>query len=217
MKRISLGRDTSGRPLDVDSRTLAKLRAAERRLGHKFVIVQGSYRGGAGAKASAGTHDRAGVIDLRTYDLPASITPQAAVKALREAGLIAWYRTKAQGFDPHIHAIDYGNPDLHPSAANQVRAWEQGRNGLASNGPDDGPRVTVPKSLPPDPTPGVTRFLNARTLKQRRKLADGLAKNGDTAAIRRHAKRWLNRDAKAQKWAKARAASYRALRKLEVK
>lgn len=146
--RIRLGNDTSGRPLVVDHSTLAKLRLAEKRLGHTFVIVQGSWRGEDGADASAGTHDRGGVIDLRTRDLPARITPQEAVTALRRAGLIAWYRTTAQGFDPHIHAIDHGNPDLAASAVRQVTAWRNGRNGLANNGPDDGAKVPVPTQPP---------------------------------------------------------------------
>ena len=148
MELITLGLDTSGRPLVVDDRTLATLRAAQAALGFEFTIVQGSYRAGSGAAASAGTHDGGGVIDLRTWNLPAHISPQEAVRALRLAGLIAWYRTNAQGFDPHIHAIDYGNPRLAPSAARQVAAYEAGRNGLASNGPDDGPRVTIPQNPP---------------------------------------------------------------------
>ena len=152
MLKISLGVDTSGRALILDDRTLAKLRHAEARLGHTFTVVQGSYRAGDGAQASAGTHDRGGVIDLRTWNLPADIAPERAVRVLRESGLIAWYRTEAQGFDPHFHAIDYGNPDLAPAAAGQVEAWEQGYNGLASYGPDDGPRVAVPKN-PPTPEP----------------------------------------------------------------
>lgn len=151
MARVNLGTDSSGRPLVVDDRTLAKLRLAESRLGFEFTIVQGSWRGNAGAAASADTHARGGVIDLRTWNLPASISPQEAVTALRRAGLVAWYRTTAQGFDPHIHAIDYGNPDLDPSAARQVTAWEQGRNGLASNGKDDGARVPIPKDPPAEP------------------------------------------------------------------
>lgn len=151
MSRVNLGTDSSGRPLVVDDRTLAKLRLAESRLGFTFTIVQGSWRGNAGAAASADTHARGGVVDLRSWNLPASISPQEAVTELRRAGLIAWYRTTAQGFDPHIHAIDYGNPDLDPSAARQVAAWEQGRNGLASNGYDDGARVPIPKSPPREP------------------------------------------------------------------
>lgn len=144
----NLGLDTSGRPLRVDDRTLRKLRAAEAALGHTFTIVQGSFRAGAGADASGPTHDKAGVIDLRSWDLPTRISPQKAVLELRRAGLVAWYRTQAQGFDPHFHAVDRGNPDLDPSAARQVTAWEQGRNGLASNGADDGPRVPIPLDPP---------------------------------------------------------------------
>lgn len=147
MARVTLGTDTSGRPLVVDDRTLAKLRAAEASLGFTFTIVQGSYRGSAGAAASAGTHDGGGVIDLRTWNL-GSIAPETAVLHLRRAGLIAWYRTTAQGFDPHIHAIDYGNPWLSPAAVVQVRAWERGENGLASGGADDGPRVPIPTDPP---------------------------------------------------------------------
>src|SRR5690606_6636543 len=44
----------------------------------------------------------------------------------------------------------------------------------------------VDEIQPAKPTPGVTRFLNAKGLPARRRLAKGLAKNGDTAAIRRH-------------------------------
>lgn len=148
MARINLGRDTSGRPLVIDTRTRDKLRTAEAALGFEFTIVQGSYRAGSGAAASAGTHDGGGVIDLRTWNLPASISPHEAVGALRRAGFIAWYRHRGQGFDPHIHAIDYGNPWLHHSAAAQVRMWEQGFNGLASWGRDDHPVRNIPKAVP---------------------------------------------------------------------
>ena len=148
MDTVNLGRDSSGRPLVVDRRTLDKLRLAEQRLGVRFTIVQGSWRAGQGAVASAGTHDRGGVVDLRTWDLPAHLSMTRVLTELRRAGLIAWYRTKAQGFDPHIHAVDNGNPDLASGAAAQVRAWANGLNGLASGGPDDGPRVPIPSAPP---------------------------------------------------------------------
>ena len=66
-------------------------------------------------------------------------------------------------------------------------------------------------------TPGVTRFLNAKGLPARRRLAAGLAKNGDTPAIRRIAKNWLKFDQRAVKNRKKRARAYRNLRKHEVK
>jgi hypothetical protein len=194
VKRINLGKDSSGRALVIDGRTHRKLQAAERRLGHKLTIVQGSFRGGAGAAASAGTHDMAGVVDLRTWDLPTGSTPQQVVRVLRECGLIAWYRTKAQGFDPHIHAIDHGNPGLAPSAARQVTAWQQGLNGLASNGPDDGPRIPVPKRVPRKPTPNITAFRVAPTVGLRRAAARRIVKRG-AAVDKRNARAWLAADA----------------------
>lgn len=148
LKRITLGSDSSGRPLVLDERTHAKYREACRRLGFALTIVQGSYRGTGGAAASAGTHNRGGVIDIRTWNIPAEIGVTRVVRVLRECGLIAWYRTKAQGFDPHIHAIDHGNPELDPSAAAQVTQWRNGTNGLRSRGPDDGPRIPVPTEVP---------------------------------------------------------------------
>ncbi|WP_052336337.1 hypothetical protein [Nocardioides alkalitolerans] len=156
MAIVELGKDSSGRRLRVDESTREKLAYAEYLLGKKLTIVQGSYMGTGGAAASAATHNGGGVIDIRSWSLLPLITPQRAVEALRRAGFVAWYRTKAQGFDPHIHAIDYGNPNLHPSAERQVVAWANGRNGLASNGYDDGPKVIIPKVAPPIPRKRAT-------------------------------------------------------------
>jgi len=140
--RVNLGRDSSGRLLVVNARTRDMLRAAEAMLQEDLTLVQGSYRAGAGATASAGTHDGGGVVDIRTWDLPSKgLTPERVVLALRRVGFAAWYRTEAQGFDPHIHAVAIGDKQLHPTAARQVEAYRVGRNGLASNGPDDGPRL----------------------------------------------------------------------------
>lgn len=70
--------------------------------------------------------------------------------ALREAGLIAWLRTPAQGFDEHIHFVELASKTLAPSAARQVTAYLAGRNGLKDNNPDDGPVVEIPTALPAD-------------------------------------------------------------------
>lgn len=157
MARVNLGRDPSGRVLVVDATTRDKLKWAEKQLKRKLTIVQGSYMGKGGASASANTHKGGGVIDIRTWDL-ASVCPRQAVEVLRRAGFVAWYRTKAQGFDPHIHAIDYGNPNLDPSAQRQVDAWAKGLNGLASGGKDDGPRIPVPKDVPSDTLGPLSRI-----------------------------------------------------------
>ena len=141
--RVSLGKDSSGRPCVINRRTKAMLDEAVRILDRPLTIVQGSYAGG-GAVASAGTHDGGGVIDLRTWDLPSKgLTVNEVLTALRRVGFAAWYRTKTQGFDPHIHAAAIGDRELHPQAAAQVEQYRRGLNGLANQGRDDGPQVRV--------------------------------------------------------------------------
>ena len=105
-------------------------------------VVQGSYNAG-GVSASAGTHDRGGAVDLSvrgwSYDRITEV-----LTTLRRRGLIAWYRHEGQGFTPHIHGIDRGANDLSTGAAEQVRRFDLGENGLALRQRDDGPRVAVP-------------------------------------------------------------------------
>lgn len=142
--RIDLGHDSSGRPIVINGRTRDMLAAANKKLGFTPVIVQGSYRAGHGASASAGTHDGGGVVDLRVaYGLPARMTANKVVRALREVGFAAWHRTPAQGFDEHVHAVAIGDRDLSPSAHQQVVDYRAGRNGLANHGADDGPKVPI--------------------------------------------------------------------------
>jgi hypothetical protein len=75
------------------------------------------------------------------------------VLALRKAGFAAWHRTPAQGPWPdHVHAVLIGHPDLAPAAQRQVTAYLNGRDGLADNGLDDGPRLSpIPRfTYPPE-------------------------------------------------------------------
>jgi hypothetical protein len=136
--RVSLGKDSSGRPLVLNQRTLDMFREVERLIGRELTIVQGSYRAGNGASASAGTHDGGGVIDVRTYNLTVA-ERNAMIEHARMVGFAAWYRTKAQGFDPHSHWNAIGDEDMPVSAQNQVTQYKHGLNGLASYGDDDGP------------------------------------------------------------------------------
>lgn len=130
----------------LDTSTARRLAWAEDVLGFPLVVVQGSYNGTAVA-ASAATHAGGGVVDIRTWNL-SEVQRKRALVVLRKAGLIAWYRTKAQGFDPHIHAVELASTTLSPSAARQRAAWRQGKNGLASGGDDDGPKVDIPTAMP---------------------------------------------------------------------
>lgn len=149
--RVSLGHDTSGRPLVLNRRTLRMLRAVERRLSKlagrpvRLTIVQGSYRAGNGAAASADTHDAGGVLDVRTWDLASKgITVAQLVRELRLAGFAAWLRDQRHGrMDSHVHAVAIGDKQLSRGARQQVVAYRHGRDGLVGNGPDYHPRVAI--------------------------------------------------------------------------
>lgn len=154
LEKISLGRDSSGRPLVINRRTKAMLEAVERKLGRKLVIVQGSFLAGKAAKRSGPTHNRAGVVDIRTKDQTAAQQTQTLVE-LRKVSFAAFHRTTKQGFADHIHAVAIGDPGLDPSAARQVEAYRNGKNGLKDGGPLDGPRVKITVFPLTMPTGGV--------------------------------------------------------------
>lgn len=129
---------------NVDALTIHVIETAEKAAGHPFVVTQGSYQ--SSVKASAGTHDLGGVVDLRWCG------HDECIAHLRRAGLVAWHRTPAQSDWPHhVHGIVRGHPLLSASAARQVRDWEAGLNGLASRGRDDGPNVKIPIPVLPVP------------------------------------------------------------------
>jgi hypothetical protein len=140
MQRLDLGKDSSGRDLVINRRTKAMLDIVEEKINRRLVVVQGSYMAGTGAKKSAKTHNGGGVVDIRTRDQTVSQVKETVLE-LRKIGFAAWRRTKAQGFDDHIHAVAIGDPELDPSAVRQVKAYQNGKNGLKSGGKDDGPRV----------------------------------------------------------------------------
>ena len=114
--------------------TPAAIRWAEKRAGFTFGIAQGGYH--VGVDASAGTHDR-DAVDFTVHGL-GHIQIERMVRALRDAGFAAWHRTKADGFDSeHVHAIRLGNGDLSRVAQQQAVAFDQHRNGLKNNAPDN--------------------------------------------------------------------------------
>jgi GH25 family lysozyme M1 (1,4-beta-N-acetylmuramidase) len=134
-------------PKRVDWLTRAALEEAERRLGYRLTVVQGSYNNGR-VKASGPTHDGGGVVDLLAWDW------KHKVRVLREIGFAAWYRPTRPGlWGAHIHAVLIGHPRLDPSAAAQVVAYRAGRDGLKGGRVDDFPRPNpIPVfSYPPKP------------------------------------------------------------------
>lgn len=115
----------------LDQYTLNRLSAANKALGYDISLSQGSYNKG-GVAASAGTHDGGGAMDVSIRGKSQSQI-NAIVGALRQAGFAAWYRTADEGkWSPHIHAIAIGNPWLSRGAAQQVKDYQHGGDGLAN-------------------------------------------------------------------------------------
>lgn len=125
----------------MDARTRDMLLDARALCPAPMVITQGAYS--TSVSASAGTHSGGGVIDIRARDLSTTQRSQV-VSYMRRVGFAAWLRTPSQADWPyHVHAVAVGCPDLSSAAAAQVVDYKNNRNGLASNGPDDGPRTWV--------------------------------------------------------------------------
>lgn len=121
----------------VDWITRAALEDVASRLGYDLTVSQGSYNAGK-VPQSAGTHDGGGAVDLSAWD------HEKKVRELRRAGFAAWYRPTIPGtWEEHIHALLIGNRKLSPGARAQVAAYLAGKDGLAGNGPDNGPRQFV--------------------------------------------------------------------------
>ena len=108
------------------------------KVGGILVPVQGSFN--IGTTASAGTHDKAGAWDIRTWNLTTE-QRQRAMRVGRDPSIVGgaawWYRTSAQGFDPHIHLVLLGDAPMTPQTFFQVTEYKAGRNGLASRRADD--------------------------------------------------------------------------------
>lgn len=123
------------RGFQFDDRTVEMILWAEKKAGFKFRITQGSYNKG-GVAASAGTHDGGGVADF-SVRLMTEKKRSKMVKALKDAGFAAWYRTMDQGFDSnHVHAVAIGCKDLAPLAKSQVVDYDAHKNGLKGHASD---------------------------------------------------------------------------------
>ncbi len=103
-------------------------RLVKQRFGVSLEILQaaGSY------SKSGATHVEGTSIDWRTWRFTLAVV-NGIVALAREMGARAtWYRTKAQGFDPHVHmALDC---PCASGADYQTAAVDAGYNGLGKNG-----------------------------------------------------------------------------------
>ena len=136
LDRIQRGVDSSGRPLLATRQTWQRYDRINEVLGGKLVVIQGSFN--SGVTASGGTHDLAGALDFRTWNLTAA-ERFLGIKTGRVLGGADWYRTPAEGFDFHWHGVTIGDAPMTRETAFQVVEYRAGRNGLADRGPDDFP------------------------------------------------------------------------------
>ncbi|WP_197319936.1 peptidoglycan-binding protein [Saccharomonospora sp. NB11] len=138
---LTPGSRTTYQGFPFNQRTVDMLKEAAKLSGVSPVVEQGSYSPG-NDPTSAGTHDGGGAVDIDAEALNGT-QRTALVTALRKVGFAAWLRSPSQGNWPwHIHAIAINDTDLSTPAQKQVGSYYLGRNGLANNGPDDGPQVT---------------------------------------------------------------------------
>lgn len=92
-----------------------------------------------GASASAGTHKApGGSLDYTAFN------QKNRIKADRLFGGAGWFRPTIKGvWIEHCHTVTAGVGYAPPLARGQVTAMYAGRNGLANNGKDTGPRLKV--------------------------------------------------------------------------
>ena len=139
LKVITRGVDSSGRTIKGTRQFFQFYdRVNEEAAKGQLVIVQGGFMGASGADASAGTHRLAMCADFRTWNLTTR-TRLGVERYGRNLMGTMWYRSSAQGFDPHLHNNLIGDRPADYSAIAQVASYRDGRNGLANNALDPNP------------------------------------------------------------------------------
>jgi len=145
---ITVGTDSSGRKVRMTRFAKAAFDLTCHIADVVPIIVQGGFQGDGGAEASAGTHNLAGCIDTRTWDLTDSEV-EDLIWAGASIGVVLWYR-KPPTFDEHAHWLVLGDRPMHPDAEGQVREYLAGGDGLVGGSPDPHRELR--------PHPLVTRF-----------------------------------------------------------
>ena len=118
----------------VDNRTFTALIRAQQLAKVPIRLAQGSYS--TGVPASAGTHDKGGVVDVRIDGL----TTRQRVRvmhSLKRVGFAVWWRHGSLwAGNAHLHAVLRKHKKLAWLAAQQELAYDRRRDGLADNKPD---------------------------------------------------------------------------------
>jgi hypothetical protein len=101
----------------------------------RLAAINGSY---SNLAASAGTHSGGGALDIEMDGYSSALQKMTEAKG-REVGLLVWLRPWPGNH--HCHALDPDCPDLAKEARDQFESFRKGRDGLAAQGPDTGPRT----------------------------------------------------------------------------
>lgn len=174
---------------NVDAYTIAWIEHAEAivrdrwpLIAHPLQVIKGGYQPAADDDSSD-THTRGGGTDF---------TPCHAecLLALRLAGGFIWRRLRSASWEEHFHGAPIDHPDMAPGLRRQETAYFNRRDGLAGNGPDNGPRLDpIPRPVWPWPeedtvTPDDIKAIATETTKQL--LGTNVAADGPTvkAALR---------------------------------
>jgi hypothetical protein len=120
-------------------RTISRLarKAKKDKKQYRLVIIQGCFN--TTVAASAGTHDKDAVIDVRIEGMDW----YAAQRWLRSQGWAAWVRTPAQGFSYHIHMVSLPKYKYEWVASvgeyvnGQIADYYAWRDGLSSHSADN--------------------------------------------------------------------------------
>jgi len=124
----------------LNAKTILMLQSAERKLGFRLGLFQGSFCPGC-VPDSGHTHDKGGVFDA----MPPNSTD--VVRILRKAGFAAYARHRPTFSTEHTHAVSLFDKDLHQEAKDQVKDYRHGGDALGAHTGDDdpGPRVDIPE------------------------------------------------------------------------
>lgn len=143
MSKTAANTRVGWRGVTLDARTASALEWAEKKSGVHITPTQGSFR--PRTPYSGSTHMGSSAADISVRGLTTKQRIRL-VHALKLAGFAAWFRTPADGFPYHIHAIligsgkdgtgPVGGNEMSTGAAYQVRSFDQGRNGLTNNAVD---------------------------------------------------------------------------------
>jgi len=131
---VDCGLDSSGRTVRMTRRSKLMFDIACEAAGVEPVIVQGMFMGQNSAAASAGTHNLAGCIDTRTWDLTDEEI-QRLVRAARSVAAVVWCR-KPPAFEEHMHWLFLGDKPMDADAAAQVSEYLAGGDGLQGSARD---------------------------------------------------------------------------------